>query len=322
MRVRSWRGRCCPWRAFGRRTELRRGRGSAPTPRDRDRPGVRRDRADRVAQRLRRRGGGTPRSVVVDRAFVRYTTLLAEGRQLRDVAREHLSHWRRILNAVPDAEAALVVFSGGSIEPVLVAAFPDADHAGWGGALHHLEGGVDLGRRRALHSHHISSRSVPVTEPMAECVLAPGRLTGGLLHEVRRGGSRHRQSPGLAGHRCSPGSGRAGCRVVSAIDHAAPVVGAEPESHPWSRSTSGNFLDDDSSLGPFPLRRGEPNAPVALEKNLDSRRWTTWSGMVRLSTCQEYPGVRETDGGADGADGDGADGGGGRIAGGRSGAEP
>ena len=34
----------------------------------------------------------------------------------------------------------MVVSSGGSIEPVLVAAFPDADHGSWGEALHHLEG--------------------------------------------------------------------------------------------------------------------------------------------------------------------------------------
>jgi hypothetical protein len=54
----------------------------------------------------------------------------------------------------------MVVSSGGSIEPVLVAAFPDADHATWGGPLHQLEGAtilVDGGRftsitlrRRAL----------------------------------------------------------------------------------------------------------------------------------------------------------------------------
>ena len=43
----------------------------------------------------------------------------------------HLAHWRRILVQVPDGGAALVVSSGGSIEPVLVAAFPDADHGSW-----------------------------------------------------------------------------------------------------------------------------------------------------------------------------------------------
>jgi hypothetical protein len=53
-----------------------------------------------------------------------------------------LGYWHRILEEVPDGEVALVISSGGSIEPVLVAALPDADHAGWGGALHRLEGAV------------------------------------------------------------------------------------------------------------------------------------------------------------------------------------
>jgi broad specificity phosphatase PhoE len=95
-----------------------------------------------------------------DEPFVHYATLLAEGRRLSDVAQEHLSHWRRILDVVSDGGTAMVVSSGGSIEPVLVAAFPDADHATWGGPLHQLEGAtilVDGGRftsitlrRRAL----------------------------------------------------------------------------------------------------------------------------------------------------------------------------
>lgn len=76
--------------------------------------------------------------------FVHYATLLAEGRRLHDVAQEHLSHWRRILDAVPDGGAALIVSSGGSIEPVLVAAFPDDDHAAWGGPLHQLQGATIL----------------------------------------------------------------------------------------------------------------------------------------------------------------------------------
>jgi broad specificity phosphatase PhoE len=76
--------------------------------------------------------------------FVRYARLLAEGRRLRDVAQEHLTHWRRILDSIPDGGAALVVSSGGSIEPVLVAAFPAADHARWGAPLHQLEGATIL----------------------------------------------------------------------------------------------------------------------------------------------------------------------------------
>ncbi|MFJ3404637.1 histidine phosphatase family protein [Promicromonospora sp. NPDC090134] len=75
-----------------------------------------------------------------DQPFVRYAALLAAGRGLHDVAQEHLTHWRRVLDAVPEGGAALIVSSGGSIEPVLVAAFPGADHAAWGGPLHQLEG--------------------------------------------------------------------------------------------------------------------------------------------------------------------------------------
>ena len=79
--------------------------------------------------------------------YARYAELLGTGGGLTAVADEHLAHWRRILAEVPDGGTALVVSSGGSIEPVLVAAFPEADHESWGEALHHLEGAtltVDL----------------------------------------------------------------------------------------------------------------------------------------------------------------------------------
>jgi broad specificity phosphatase PhoE len=75
-----------------------------------------------------------------DHPFLRYAELLAGGSGLADVAREHLDSWRSALEQVPDGGAGLVVSSGGSIEPVLVAALPDADHAGWGGPFHQLEG--------------------------------------------------------------------------------------------------------------------------------------------------------------------------------------
>jgi hypothetical protein len=41
---------------------------------------------------------------------------------------------------VADGRAALVISSGGSIEPVLVAAIADVDLAAWGSALHQLDG--------------------------------------------------------------------------------------------------------------------------------------------------------------------------------------
>lgn len=77
-----------------------------------------------------------------DQPFSHYATLLNRAGGLRAVADQHLVHWRRILARVPDGGDALVVSSGGSIEPVLVAAFPHEDHAQWGGALHQLQGGV------------------------------------------------------------------------------------------------------------------------------------------------------------------------------------
>jgi hypothetical protein len=74
--------------------------------------------------------------------FARYAELLAGSGGLRAVAEEHLRHWQRVLALTADGGSALVVSSGGSIEPVLVAALPSADHAAWGTALHHLEGAM------------------------------------------------------------------------------------------------------------------------------------------------------------------------------------
>lgn len=72
--------------------------------------------------------------------FQRYAELLRTSVELREVAYTHLRHWLRALDQVDDGATALIVSSGGSIEPVLVAAHPDGRHAEWGTALHHLEG--------------------------------------------------------------------------------------------------------------------------------------------------------------------------------------
>ncbi|WP_454855636.1 hypothetical protein [Promicromonospora soli] len=111
-----------------------------------------------------------------DEPFVHYATLLAKGRRLSDVAQEHLSHWLRILDAVPDGGTALVVSSGGSIEPVLVAAFPDADHGAWGGALHQLEGATILADGGRLTS--ITLRRRPVLPRRRTNELSEGRFVG------------------------------------------------------------------------------------------------------------------------------------------------
>lgn len=75
-----------------------------------------------------------------EQPYERYAELLDTSSQLRAVTEEHLAHWRRAVAQVNEGEAALVVSSGGSIEPVLVAAHSGGDFAAWGTALHHLEG--------------------------------------------------------------------------------------------------------------------------------------------------------------------------------------
>lgn len=52
-----------------------------------------------------------------DRPFERYAGLLRSSTRLREVAQEHLAHWLRALEQVDDGETALVISSGGSIDP-------------------------------------------------------------------------------------------------------------------------------------------------------------------------------------------------------------
>jgi len=75
-----------------------------------------------------------------DQPFVRYSELLATSPGLARVAQVHLGLWSRVLDRVPDGCSGLVVSSGGSIEPVLVAAMPAASHRDWGSPFHQLEG--------------------------------------------------------------------------------------------------------------------------------------------------------------------------------------
>ena len=84
--------------------------------------------------------------------FRTYADLLGSSAALAAMAEVHLAHWHRMLSAVGDDGSVLVVSSGGSIEPVLVAALPDADHASWGSAFHHLEGAWLGGTARASAS--------------------------------------------------------------------------------------------------------------------------------------------------------------------------
>ncbi|MFW6599191.1 hypothetical protein ACQBAU_01800 [Propionibacteriaceae bacterium Y2011] len=108
-----------------------------------------------------------------DHPYERYSELLLQSQELRDVADEHLQHWRRAVDQVPAGGAALVISSGGSIEPVLVRAVQGGDMAGWGSALHHLDGAtltfeegtcVDVRVHHGWVQERVSSRSSDPTE--------------------------------------------------------------------------------------------------------------------------------------------------------------
>jgi len=66
--------------------------------------------------------------------FRRYAELLQTNQDLEMVAQTHLEHWLRAVGLVDDGATALVISSGGSIEPVLVAAQPEGEQADWGTA--------------------------------------------------------------------------------------------------------------------------------------------------------------------------------------------
>jgi broad specificity phosphatase PhoE len=51
-----------------------------------------------------------------------------------------VASWRDILTSLPDGAAALVIAHSGDLEIALVACFPAADHAAWGGLFGHCEG--------------------------------------------------------------------------------------------------------------------------------------------------------------------------------------
>lgn len=68
---------------------------------------------------------------------MRYAALTSDHRcGVGRAAAEHLREWLRI----PAGASALVISSGGSIEPVLTAALPQSDHRIWCRALHQMEG--------------------------------------------------------------------------------------------------------------------------------------------------------------------------------------
>jgi broad specificity phosphatase PhoE len=72
--------------------------------------------------------------------YARYAEIIARGNGLADVAARCRAILVRIVAAVPDGTAALVISHGGTVEPALVACLPDADHASWGEAFNHCDG--------------------------------------------------------------------------------------------------------------------------------------------------------------------------------------
>ena len=72
--------------------------------------------------------------------YARYAELIAQGGAVAHIAATIRTALIRIVAAVPDGSAALLISHGGTIEPALVACLPDADHTSWGAALSHLDG--------------------------------------------------------------------------------------------------------------------------------------------------------------------------------------
>ena len=65
--------------------------------------------------------------------------LAARGATWR-YAHAQVAVWRDLLNALSDGAAALMIGHSGELEVALVACFPHADHAAWGGQFHPCEG--------------------------------------------------------------------------------------------------------------------------------------------------------------------------------------
>jgi broad specificity phosphatase PhoE len=72
--------------------------------------------------------------------YVRYAELIAQRGGVSGAAAAGQAALVQLLEAIPDGEAALVISHGGTIEPLLVACMPSADHANWGAGLAHCEG--------------------------------------------------------------------------------------------------------------------------------------------------------------------------------------
>jgi broad specificity phosphatase PhoE len=74
------------------------------------------------------------------RPFAALAALVAARGATWLYAQAQLALWRDLMMAIPDGAAALVICHSGDIETALVACFPDADHAAWGGLFNPCEG--------------------------------------------------------------------------------------------------------------------------------------------------------------------------------------
>ena len=82
-----------------------------------------------------------------DQPYVRLAELIRSGGKLAEAAVADAALWKRLVADLRPGGRALVVSHGGSIEPVVVACLPDADHGSWGAALAHCDGFL-------LHEQH------------------------------------------------------------------------------------------------------------------------------------------------------------------------
>lgn len=96
--------------------------------------------------------------------YVRYRTLLERHGPLAQAAESELELWRSALLQVADGEVALIVTHGGSVEPTLVAALPEADVASWGPPFSHLDGvqlALDADRWNLVAFHRYNPATPP-----------------------------------------------------------------------------------------------------------------------------------------------------------------
>lgn len=102
--------------------------------------------------------------------FERYAGLIRTNSALAKVTDEHRRLWIKAIAAVPDGGTALVISSGGAIEPTLVACLPAADFASWGEPFSHCDGArltyadgrfVNIALARIAGKRTTGSRGVP-----------------------------------------------------------------------------------------------------------------------------------------------------------------